>query len=268
MTTLGHAKTFGRGNEHGQGAGHRERGIFLASALEPNVGMLERWASALGGAALVTAGLKMRSLGGLAMAAVGGALVFRATTGHCELYHQLGIDTAEDNARGQAGIGYSHAGRRGVMVQKSVTVQRPVEEVYRYWREFENLSKFMTNVKSVTKESETKSHWVVKAPMGATVEWDAEVVSDVPSERIAWRSLPGADIANEGEVRFGKAPGDRGTEIHVRLSYQPPAGRVGEMVAWIMGEDPETQVEDDLNHFKQIFEAGEIATISGQPRGR
>jgi uncharacterized membrane protein len=146
----------------------------------------------------------------------------------------------------------------GLRVTRSVTVRRPVREVYAFWRDLENLPRFMRHVESVRVMDETYSHWTVKAPAGRTVEWDAEIVEDRPNEAIGWRSVAGASVQNAGHVRFRPAPGDRGTEVHIELQYQPPGGRIGAAIAWLTGEEPRRQVEDDLFAFKQVMETGDI----------
>jgi uncharacterized membrane protein len=148
------------------------------------------------------------------------------------------------------------AGR--VRTKRSVTVRRPVEEVYAFWRDFENLPRFMRHLESVTVTGERRSHWKALAPAGQTVEWDAETTEDRPNELIAWRSLPGASVYNAGEVRFAPAPGGRGTELRVTLEYDPPFGKLGSKVAMLFREEPGQQVADDLRHFKQVMETGEI----------
>ena len=98
------------------------------------------------------------------------------------------------------------------------------------------------------------------------MEWDAEITSEQENERIAWRSLPGADVFNEGSVRFQRAPGDRGTEIHVELWYEPPFGKVGDKVAMLFRESPGEQLTDDLRHFKQVMELGDIVVSDATKR--
>jgi uncharacterized membrane protein len=145
-----------------------------------------------------------------------------------------------------------------IQVRKSITVNRPQEEVYTYWRDFENLPRFMSHLESVQVMDARRSHWKAKAPLGTTVEWDAELVEDRPDELISWRSLEGAGVANQGSVRFVKAPGGRGTEVHVELSYDPPAGALGATFAKLFGEEPSQQVDGDLRRFKQVLEVGEV----------
>jgi uncharacterized membrane protein len=154
-------------------------------------------------------------------------------------------------------------------VRKAITVNRPLEETYRFWRDFQNLPRFMRHLESVQVTGDGHSHWRAKAPAGKTVEWDAVIVDDQPNRRIAWRSLPGADVENAGDVRFEPAPGGRGTEVHVELRYDPPAGALGALVAKLFGEEPAQQVQDDLRRFKQVLETGMVAeseaTLHGRP---
>jgi uncharacterized membrane protein len=230
-----------------------------------NVGEMERWISGFAGAALVAEGLKTRSIGGLALAALGGVLLYRGVTGYCGLYDRLGINTACPRRVGFKGLTGVH---RGILVVKSVTVSRPVDEVFRFWRDFANFPRFMRHLEKVEVKDDRHSHWVARGPLGTTVEWDAEIFNERPGELIAWRSLPGSEIDHAGSVRFRKAPADRGTEVHVELNYEPPGGRVGASIAWLFREEPRLQIDDDLARFKQVLEAGEIATVAGQPKGR
>ena len=152
-------------------------------------------------------------------------------------------------------------------VTKSATINRPREAVYQFWREFGNLPQFMAHVQSVVSGDDKRSHWVVAAPAGQTVEWDAEIVDDRPNERIAWRSLDGSDIRHEGSVRFEQAPADRGTEIHVDLRYDAPAGKAGAAIAKLFGEEPTQQIGDDLRRLKQVLETGEVVRSDGSLEG-
>lgn len=151
---------------------------------------------------------------------------------------------------------------KGVEVVKSVTVNRPVEDVYTFWRNFENLPRFMNHLESVRAYDQKRSHWVAKAPLGASVEWDAEILEDVPNQRIVWQSLSGAQVDNIGTVRFLQAAGGRGTEVHVEMRYNPPAGKLGALVAKLFGEEPAVQMEEDLARFKSVMETGWTATAS------
>jgi uncharacterized membrane protein len=156
---------------------------------------------------------------------------------------------------------------RRVDVKAAITIRRPRDEVYGFWRDFENLPRFMYHLESVQAIADGRSHWQVKAPMGRQVSWDAEIADDRPGELIAWRSLPGADVEHSGVVRFADAPGDRGTEVHVEMHYDPPAGTVGIVVAKIAGEEPTQQVKDDLRRLKQVLETGDVVRSEGTPEG-
>jgi uncharacterized membrane protein len=156
----------------------------------------------------------------------------------------------------------------GIKVEKSVVVNRPVREVYRFWRNFENLPRFMDHLEGVTVIDETRSHWIAKAPAGAKVEWDAVIHNEIEDELIAWRSLPGSDVSNAGSVHFTPLGDGSQTEVRVVLSYDPPAGKVGAAVAKLLGEEPSKQVEDDLRRFKQVMEAAEAPGNSRHPAGR
>jgi uncharacterized membrane protein len=145
---------------------------------------------------------------------------------------------------------------RAVHVIRLTTINRPVEEVYRFWRDFQNLPKFMHHLESVEMTGERRSHWKAKAPAG--MEWDAEIVEDVPNSRIAWQSLEGSDISNRGFVDFYRATGDRGTIVKVEVDYSPPGGRLSSMLAKLTGEEPGQQIDADLRRLKQVLETGEV----------
>ncbi len=153
-------------------------------------------------------------------------------------------------------------------VRHAVTVNRSASELYAFWRDFENLPVFMRHLESVTTLDGGRSHWATRGPGGVMVEWDAEIVADVPGELIAWQSLPGADVKNAGTVRFIPVPAGRGTEVHVELDYSPPAGSLGTVVAKLFRAEPGQQVRDDLKAFKSVMEAGEIlyADVTGKQK--
>lgn len=229
-----------------------------------NVGTAERIASVIGGGALALFGLYRRGVLGGVAGLVSADLLYRGLTGRCAIRKRLRMSSAGTRRSPDAAIAH----QRGIHVHRTITVNRPPEELYRYWRELGNLPRFMLHLESVTSGRDARSHWVAKAPAGRTVEWDAEIITDRPNELIGWRSLEGADIPNAGSVRFTPAPEGRGTEVRVELEYDPPAGRLGAAVARIFGEEPQQQVRDDLARFKQVMEAGEIATTQGQPAAR
>ena len=220
-----------------------------------NVSHTERWMSAVGGGVIALLGLKRGGLGGALLAAVGGGLIYRGVTGHCSGYAALGVNTAEPSPA------EPHAYfERGIHVEESVTVNKTPWELYDFWKNFENLPRFMAHLKDVKKIDEKRSHWVARAPAGTSAEWDAEIINDEPNALIAWRSLGGATVDNAGSVRF--VPAAQGTEVKVVLDYIPPAGRLGAMVAKLFGEEPSTTVREDLRRFKEVMETGGVAATS------
>jgi uncharacterized membrane protein/NAD(P)-dependent dehydrogenase (short-subunit alcohol dehydrogenase family) len=234
--------------------------------LSPNVNGPERVASALAGGALVGFGLKQGGVLGTALSLLGGGMLYRGATGHCHVYDAAGIDTTGTPARPGSPFGKS-AFSGIVNVKKSVTVNKSPAELYEFWRKFENLPKFMKHLESVTELDETRSHWVAKAPIGDNVEWDAEITSEALNEHIGWKSVEGSDIPNSGMVQF-RPTVNRGTEVKVDLTYEPPGGKLGSLLAKLFGEEPEQQVAEDLRRFKQIMETGEVVTVKGQTSGR
>lgn len=143
-------------------------------------------------------------------------------------------------------------------VTKSITVNRPPEDVYNFWHDFEKLPTFMSHLESVQVNADGVSHWRAKGPAGMTVEWDATITEDQPNRLIAWRSLEGSDVTHIGAVHFEPAPGGRGTEVRVEVEYELPAGKIGQLAAKLFGEDPAHQMHDDLHAFKQVMETGEV----------
>lgn len=213
----------------------------------------ERWASVIGGSALVLFGLQQRSLRGVLTALAGGSLA----------YHGLQGEKSLPDAVSEA-VGLNKA----IRAERTVTINQPAEALYSYWHDFEQLPAFMTHIQSITVVDQRRSHWVANAPMGQRIEWDADIVDDRPNELIAWASLEGAAIDHSGFVRFKPATGDRGTEVKVVIEYNPPGGVLGNAFAKLFGEAPEQQIGDELNRFKQLMETGEIATTEGQPACR
>jgi uncharacterized membrane protein len=212
----------------------------------------EKWASIVGGSAMVLFGLQQRSLRGVLTAIAGGSLAYHGATAEKSLTDKVSEATGLNKA---------------VKVEKTVTIaNKSPEELYNFWHDFENLPTFMKHLKSVTVQDVRRSHWVASAPLGQTIEWDADIINDLPNQLIAWASIEGAEVDNSGFVRFQPAPGDRGTEVKVVLEYNIPGGALTAAVAKLFGEEPEQQIGDELNRFKQLMEAGEIATTEGQPR--
>jgi uncharacterized membrane protein len=230
---------------------------------EKNINDPERWVSVIAGSALAAYGLKMRSIPGIVISALGGMLVWRGATGHCMVYEALGVSSNTDE-HGQVSVPYGH----GVRVEKAVTINAPVANVYAFWRNFENLPRFMHNLERVEVKDTTHSHWWAKGPAGTTVDWEAEIINEVPHELIGWRSIEGSKVDNAGSVHFTRLPDGRGTELKVVLRYDPPAGVLGATISKILGEDPAANVQEDLRRLKMLLETGEIATTEGQPSGR
>jgi len=224
-----------------------------------NVGKTERLVSGIAGAAVIALALRRKRLRGL-LFPLGGSLLSRAVTGRCPVNRALGRNTAKGERASPAARG------QGIKVDRTITVNRPREEVYHFWRQLENLPRFMDHLESVTVLDEDRSHWVAKAPAGTKVEWDASIQDEIENELIAWRSLPGSDIDNAGSVHF--IPAGDGTEVRVVLRYDPPAGKVGAVVAKLLGEEPEQQIEEDLRRFKQVVEAVEAPARSRKPAKR
>ena len=154
-----------------------------------------------------------------------------------------------------------------IHVIKCIHINRPAEDIYRFWRDFENLPRVMAHLESIEITDDKRSRWKAKGPAGTSVQWEAEITEDQPNERIAWRSIEGATVENSGSVQFDAAPG-RGTFVRVELSYNPPAGLVGAAIAKVFGEEPALQIEEDLRRLKKIMETGEVITTEGQPAGR
>ncbi|MCU0496121.1 MAG: DUF2892 domain-containing protein [Anaerolineae bacterium] len=229
-----------------------------------NVGPDERTISLVAGVVLILLGLAKRNLWSLPAIALGTKMLYRGATGHSPIYSLLKLNTAVSTHPEAVSVPH----QQGVHVVKAITIQRSIEDLYQYWRNLENLPHIMGHLESVKVIDVQRSHWVAKAPAGLSVEWDAEIVNDIPNEVIAWRSVENAQIANAGSVRFKPAPNNRGVEVKVTLEYVPPAGNIGVAIAKLFGEEPAQQTADGLRRFKQVMEVGEVTTIEGQSSGR
>jgi len=217
----------------------------------PSVADAENWLALGTGALLLFAGASRRSVVGACLAASSAPLLYRGITGQWP--HVLNGHQRPDSTRAAL------AGERGVHVRESVRVEMPVSDVYRFWRRLENLPRFMTHLRRVTETSDGKSHWVADGPAGLAVEWDAEIINAVEDQVIGWRSLPGSDIVTAGSVNFDTVRGGRGTQVSVHLQYAPPAGKAGALFASLFGREPSQTIREDLRHFRQLLEAGEIS---------
>jgi uncharacterized membrane protein len=198
------------------------------------------WASLAGGAALAALGITRKSWAGAAVAGAGAYLVY------------CGVKNSDSP--------------REIEVDRAVTINKPAEELFRFWRNFENLPSFMDHLESVT-QHDGNSHWVVKGPLGKKLEWDANISQERPNELIRWHSLPNSSIQHTGWVQFSPAPGNRGTVVRVHLRYEPLLGKAGSALAIALGKHPEQMVREELRHFKALMEAGEIPTTRGQSAG-
>ncbi len=210
---------------------------------------LERWACVAIAAAAMAFGLSRRSMPGVVLAAAAAPLAYRSLTGEWP---------GMSNGLAQADTRVALAGSRGIHVREAVRLERPREEVYAFWRRLENLPRFMTHLQSVTDLGGGRSHWVANGPAGTPVEWDAEIINEIDDEVIGWRSLAGSDIATAGSVRFSTVRQGRSTQVSVNLQYATPGGRAGRLLALALGRDPAHLVREDLRHFKQLLEAGEV----------
>jgi uncharacterized membrane protein len=209
--------------------------------------------------AIVAYGLKRRSGPGmwLAMAAV--PLAYKGIAGHWPGFRNGRADDSRT----------ALSGRRGIDLREVVSLERPLDEVYQFWRRLENLPRFMRHLEDVTQYGDGRSHWVACGPSGSHFEWDAEIINDVENKVIGWRSLPNADVVSAGSVNFRSVRHGRSTEIAVHLQYAPPGGRLGAFAAKLFGKEPAQMIREDLRRLKQVLEAGEIPrAVPDVRRGR
>ena len=242
-------------------AHHRPKKEAGRRTSRANVGEVERVASAALGGTLLLLGLGRRSLGGAAAAALGGGLVYRAVTGHCHLYEALGIDSAADH-------GTPGASEDAPEATAAITIGKPADEIGRIWRDPQALTRIMSRFAEVTPAGDGRLHWKIRGPLGRDLEWDTRVVEDRPGGGLRWRSVEGASLPSEGEVRFRPAPRDRGTEVSLRVRFDPPGGALGQAAAKLLGFAPRLFAERALHDFKALAETGEIPTTDGQPAAR
>jgi uncharacterized membrane protein len=236
-----------------------------------NIGRIERLLSMAAGGALAAYGLKRRAIPGGTAALAGAALLYRGATGHCDLYAALGINRAGGHGTGVKADRDSDTRRQlggtaGIHVEESIIVHKPVAEVYRFWRNFENFPKFMDHLELVAAREGGISHWIAKGPAGLTVEWDARIINDIDNKLIAWQSLEGSTVATAGSVHFRDIGG--ATEVRVRLQYNPPAGKLGAAIARLFGEEPSLQIREDLERVKRLLEREGDNNFWGKVDGR
>jgi uncharacterized membrane protein len=202
---------------------------------------------------MVALGLSHRSRPGNWLAAAAAPLVHRGLSGHCYVYSAIGRNTARKFETREA-----LSADRGVHVRETVRIERPVAELYRFWRQLDNLPRFMKHLERVTDLGGGRSHWVAKGPGDFTFEWDAEIINEMENQVIGWRSLPDSDVITAGSVTFKPVRNGQSTEITIHLQYTTAGGKVGSAVASMMGREPSQMIREDLRRLKQIVEAGEI----------
>jgi uncharacterized membrane protein len=200
------------------------------------------------GALLLLTGVSRRSKFGTWLAVSSAPLLYRAVTGRWPAFFDGNLDDTK------AALG----GHRGVHVRESIRLERPIADVYQFWRRLENLPRFTSHVDSVTEISDRQSHWVAGGPAGLAVEWDADIINDIENKVLAWRSLPGSDVVTAGAVNFQPVRGGRSTQVSVHLQYAAPAGRAGSFFASLFGREPSQTIREDLRRFKWLLEAGEM----------
>jgi len=216
-----------------------------------NVGSTERIASVVTGLVVGALGLKSSSSVKALSALASMALLKRGLTGTCPVYKALGKDTAEKD------VSFDRPG--SIKIDESVIINRPAKALYDFWRDLSNLPSVMQHLVSVTETNDKISRWVSKGPAGIKLEWDAEIINERENELIAWRSLADADVASAGSVRFEPHWSGYGTIVRVVLMVHPPAGRLGNLVASLFGENPQAQITEDLQRFKLMMEDGHQA---------
>lgn len=237
------------------------------SDLTQNVGNTERVVSTIAGGGLIAYGIKRKDWLGALLGIVGGGLALRGTTGHCQVYDALDIDTNENSIYERGKEKAKDWFSQETEIVKSITINKSADELYTFWRNFENLPKFMNHLESVKVVDNARSEWTAKAPLGTQAHWTAEITEDVNNEKIAWRSIENSEITNSGKVEFLPTI-ERGTEVKVTIRYQPPAGKLGAFASYFLSEEPDTQISEDLRRFKSLMETGLIMHIEGQPSGR
>ncbi len=215
------------------------------------------------GSALLLLGTRRGSLIGTASAIGGAALVYRGLRGPGALSQLVGWMSP-----GGGGTTTSGASNGAPEVERWITIGKPADEIYRFWRSPGNLSQIMADLGDVTELDGERSHWEARLPGGKTVAWDSRIVEDRPGELIRWESLPGTDIPNEGAIRFRSAPGDRGTEAGLSMWFEPPGGAVGEAAVNFLGFAPRAATTKALHRLRSLVETGEVPTLAHNPSAR
>jgi uncharacterized membrane protein len=239
-------------------SGARRAAGRLERSTKTDVDTWGRYALIAGGSLLALGGLRRGGIAGATMAAAGMGMVWRGASREPLM---ASVGHRHDHV---AGVDERH---HPVTVTHAVTIGKPREELYRFWRDFGNLPRFMDDVEDIDVRDRHHSRWRVRSPGGTVVEWDAQVHEERENEYIAWRSVGDAEIHNSGIVRFREASGGRGTVVEVTLRYEPPFGRLGRAVAKLTGHEPEVQLRSNLRRLKQLMETGVIAASRSNPAG-
>lgn len=230
---------------------------------EMNVSNMERWVSMLAGGLLAGYAFRRRSPGAGLAALVSAGLLFRGGTGFCPVYGAAGVNTAKGTGRIADAGSDTRArlgGSAGLHVDETVTIKRPIDEVYRFWRNFENLPQFMHHLEKVTVNADGTSTWVAKGPAGVRATWTARVINEEENRVIGWQSVTGSTVATAGSVHFSDSA--LGTTVRVRFQYDPPAGKAGAAVLSMFGEDARQMVHEDLERLKTLLESGPSVTTA------
>jgi uncharacterized membrane protein len=214
---------------------------------------LERWTTLAAASAVIAFGFSRRTVPGMVLAAAATPIAYRGIVGKWPFENGRADDTRS-----------ALAASRGIHVRESIRLETPVADVYRFWRNFENLPRFLTHLERVTDLGDGRSHWVAKGPAGVGIEWDAEIINEVENKVIGWRSLPGSDVTTAGSVNFSTVRAGRATQVSVHLQYAPPAGRAGAFIAMLFGKEPSQTIREDLRHVKHLLEAGETPRAQGE----
>jgi len=205
---------------------------------------------------------------GLGLATAGAAALYFAKQREDELSDGPLLSDAPDHVlRGKALEKARNTEAGASLVGRTVTVNKPKQELYAVWRDFTRFPEFMDNVREIVKLDEQRSEWTIEAPMGATVKVLTRIVEDVPGATIAWVSEPDSQIETAGRVEFADAAPGRGTFVRLVMRYTPPAGGLGRLTAKVLQREPQIQARRDLRRFKQLMETGEVAT-NASPSGR
>lgn len=222
---------------------NRYKGPAAEQAPSINLSQAERTLSIAGGTKLALSGLKgifKSPFASIIKIGAGGYLLNRGITGHCQVYSSMGRNSTEPV---------------NVNIRSSFFVAKPREEIYAFWRKLDNLPLFMNHLESVELIDDTRSHWVLKLPLGApALSWDAEIVHDDPGFMIGWSSLPDSMVDNAGKVRFQDSPDGKGTLLDVTISYRPPAGGFGGGIAHLLNPVFKNMVDTDVRNFKQYMD--------------